>query len=828
MSKDHFDVDECLHQIKHYLPAQAPLKDFVHHNTLHAFQAESFFEATARASAMLGYKVSLSLQAFRKLYKQDRIPIEHLDKAIKTAYADAEIPYWKEMMLNHKFEATYNPFVGQLRASWKNLYKVDMNTLTHTRLFRLLNSYLDQGISIWQFPVTTRGFMSALREMEKHSQVSLFNSERVQKLFQLKRPNINQLLDLLVGKASLYENYLFDLQFAHPGWSGMVAFIEADPNALLDKRKITLEEAIILELLIEIDVLDTKFGTQWKPLGLNESIRPIDVFKKAKFTDYQLTLQLWQQAFENTFYDEVLTGIQKNRVISEPHAASFQAFMCIDDRECSWRRYLEQLEPNCQTFGTPGHFGLEYYFQPENGKFHTKVCPAPVTPKILVKEFGATAKRKRDIHFSKHTHGILGAFLLTHTYGFVSAFKLAFSIFKPSFSPAANSSFNFMDASAKLTIEHVNEPLTKDGLQIGFTLEQMTLVVEKVLKSTGLTHDFAPIIYMIGHGASSVNNTYYAGYDCGACCGRPGSVNARIFATIANKPSVRSELIQRGIFIPEGTQFIGGLHDTTRDEVAFFDEEFLTSENAKRHLENKPTFNKALTLNAKERSRRFVAINTKASAAKVHAQVKKRSITIFEPRPELNHASNCLCVVGRREMTKGLFLDRRAFMNSYDYKQDPDGIFLLTILNAAAPVCGGINLEYYFSRVDNHKLGAGSKLPHNVIGLNAIANGIEGDLRPGLPTQMTELHDPLRLLMIIEHYPEVILSAIKSNPVTYEWFKNEWVNMVAVHPDTKKIYRFNNEEFMQYAPLDLVSSQLGSIVSQIENSSQNISAQLAS
>ena len=69
MSKDHFDVDECLHQIKHYLPAQAPLKDFVHHNTLHAFQAESFFEATARASAMLGYKVSLSLRAFREMYK---------------------------------------------------------------------------------------------------------------------------------------------------------------------------------------------------------------------------------------------------------------------------------------------------------------------------------------------------------------------------------------------------------------------------------------------------------------------------------------------------------------------------------------------------------------------------------------------------------------------------------------------------------------------------------------------------------------------------------------------------------------------------------------
>lgn len=38
------------------------------------------------------------------------------------------------------------------------------------------------------------------------------------------------------------------------------------------------------------------------------------------------------------------------------------------------------------------------------------------------------------------------------------------------------------------------------------------------------------------------------------------------------------------------------------------------------------------------------------------------------------------------------------------------------------PVCGGINLEYYFSRVDNQKLGAGTKLPHNVMGLFGVAN----------------------------------------------------------------------------------------------------------
>jgi uncharacterized protein len=795
-----FNEHEVIHELKHYLPAQAPLKDFIHHNTLHAFQKLSFKDGVRSASEILGYRSSLSLSDFRLQYEQGTIKPEVLDRLIIEKKGEANLAEWRKKVLTHEYENNTLPRISALRANWKKLYRIDLDSLVQPILFRILCSYLDQGISVWNFPIREKTFLASLREMESNSFTSFFRRARAKKLLVESTCEIADLLKILIGDESLYERYLFDQQFSHQGWSGMVSTIEDQPHTILDSRKLSMHDLIVFELLLEIDALDYEFGKNWQPLTTRLIEKPINLFDPVPEQEMHEVLFIWQEAFEWSYHDQVLAGIvQQKNPAKQYTSKSFQALLCIDDRECSFRRYIEEFDQNSETFGTPGFFSVEFYYQPEGGKFYTKLCPAPVTPKYLIKGTGGE-KREKDAYLSKNSHSFYGGWLISQTLGFWSAFLLFLNIFKPSMGPATASSFKHMSKKSQLTIENESLDNRENDLQIGFTIEEMANRVEAMLKSIGLVKDFAPIVYAIGHGSSSVNNPHYAAYDCGACSGRAGSVNSRVISFMANHKKVREVLKGRGLEIPETTQFVGGLHDTTRDEIIFFDENSLTPRNLEAHNKNEVIFAKALDYNAKERSRRFASIDSHLAPQRIHEKIKTRSVSLFEPRPELNHATNALCVVGRRELTKHLFMDRRSFMNSYDYRVDLDGKFLVNVLRPVGPVCGGINLEYFFSRVDNQKLGAGTKLPHNVMGLIGVANGIDGDLRPGLPSQMIEVHDPVRLMVIVDHYPNIVLQAIQKEAPTYEWFINEWVRLIAVHPETHQLYLFKGGEFNEYQP----------------------------
>jgi uncharacterized protein YbcC (UPF0753/DUF2309 family) len=824
-----FDENHVLHELKHYLPSQTPLKDFIHHNTLHAFQQMKFYDAIFKASKIFGYQTTLQLTEYRQLHKIGRIRNEVLERIITEKKGKENLDQWKDNLLHKEYHTSNSPRIGLLRAHWKTNYAIDLDSLVQPLLFRILGSYLDQGISLWTFPVKKEGFLHSLTELEKNSFTSFFKTTRARQLLISGNCKLKDLLRIVVGQEAYFEQYLFDQQFTHQGWSGIVSSVEDNPHSLLDPRPISLHDLIVFELLLEIDALDLEFGKDWKPLCSKVKSNPVNLLADVPSTELSEVFTLWQDAFEWSYYDEVLSGIlegKKQKPITT-QKKSFQAMFCIDERECSLRRHIEHSDSDCETFGTPGFFGVEFFFQPENGKFYDKLCPAPVTPKYLIKEFDVKVERKHELLYTKATHTFFAGFLTTLTLGFWSALRLIQNLFSPAMSPAISNAFAHMDKSSRLVIENENPQHQENGLQVGFTVDEMTVRVESVLRSIGLLKDFSSLIYTVAHGSSSANNPHHGAHDCGACSGRPGSVNARVFAYMANHPKVRARLESKGIAIPVTTQFIGALHDTASDQMAFYDEQVLLPENAEHHSKNKSSFEKALDRNAKERSRRFASINTRMSVKNVREAIRKRSVSLFEPRPELGHGTNTLCIVGSRNLTKGLFLDRRAFLNSYDYKSDPEGKLLSGIMKPLGPVCGGISLEYYFSRVDNYKLGAGTKLPHNVMGLIGVANSSDGDLRPGLPLQMIEVHDPVRLLLIVEHFPEVVLNTIQSVPEMYEWYNNDWVHLITINPETNRYAYFKAGKFTEYDPLPVTTEIFRDFTQMMESASEMETNQIA-
>jgi uncharacterized protein YbcC (UPF0753/DUF2309 family) len=813
----HFDAAHVLHELRHMLPAQQALKDFIHHNSLHAFQDRRFYDAIFEAADLFGYQVHLELSDYRGLYKSGRIRADVLKDVIRRKKGDAED--WEQKMLHGDYDEARQPRIGRLRALWKTNHGIDLDELVHPRAFRILCAYLDQGIAGQAFPVLDHGFMEDLRILDQRSALSIFRTNHVRGLFRQGNYTLEGLLEKLVGDPAYFRQYLFDTHFAHPGWSGFVSAAEQHPSTLLDARQINLREWVEFELLMELDALMAELGTRWKPLSQLASFTADEFNLRHPRSEYTEVIELWQDAFEWSYYDAVLKGLQR----SDQHrksgtdkqqkfqaSRSFQAIFCIDEREDSLRRHLEAMDPRSETFGAPGFFGVEFYFQQEGSIIYDKLCPAPVTPAYLIKESRSAHRRKGELLYAKNSHHFLTGIGFSLVFGVWAFVRMARNLISPTMSPAISNAFGHMDMDSELSIENRDPNHREGGLQIGYTIEEMTMRAEGFLRGIGLTEHFAPLVYIVAHGSSSANNPHHGAHDCGACSGRPGAVNARVMAFILNHRAVRESLKARGIHIPQASHFLGCMHDTAADVVGYYDEKKLTGETVQQHESIKLVFENALDLNAKERSRRFASIDTRQKLRSVRKAIHDRSVSLFEPRPELGHGTNTLAVIGRRSLTRRLFLDRRAFLNSYDPTQDPEGTILSAVMRPIGLVCGGINLEYYFSRVDNIRMGAGTKLPHNVMGLFGVANSSDGDLRPGLPWQMIEVHDPVRLMVIVEHRPEIVLKAVKSSPAVFEWYGNEWVHLVSFDPETGDLHYFRNGAFERYHPLTK-DEEIGSI-----------------
>lgn len=733
----------------------------------------------------------------------------------------------------------------------------------HPLLIRLSAAFLDQGIAYWNMPDRDRGFLSAVRRLygrrfgppfpwadglarafEQHEKAGWSAEETVE--WALAEMCVSD-----VDREGVIRSTLLSLR----GWAGMMREIELHPDrAPVEAQPATLMDYLAIQMSCDLfaakAVVRSQLGAGKTLADVDDEPRPpaeqnlslvYEAYTLAKLSDipfgeFQSTelAKSWMRAvrdfdsiarrrvlhraYERRHRVEVLDAIACASVPalkSKESAPLFQAIFCIDDREESLRRHLEHVEPDVETFGYAGFFGVAMNYQGLDDVRSKPLCPVVVNPHHWVKEVAASPKEASSYPQALRRHAVarhatsVGARtlvrggLLSSLVGPLSIIPLVGHALFPRAAHRVGRWFGAVGIerpTTRLAIEASADLDVEAAIRNGYSPLEMADIVESALRTMSLDPSKSSVVIVVGHGSSSLNNPHEAAHDCGATGGGRGGPNARAFAGMANHCVAREILATRRITIPKTTWFVGAYHNTCDDSMTFYDED-LVPDSVKQELDvAKDRFRDACEMDAHERCRRFETAPLDVSVKQALRDVQAHAVDLAQPRPEYGHATNAVCIVGRRQLTRNLFLDRRAFLVSYDPTSDPKGELLAPLLLSVGPVGAGINLEYYFSFVDSRGYGSGTKLPHNITGLLGVMDGHASDLRTGLPWQMVEIHEPVRLLTIVEASQSTLEGILEEHDALRGLVSNGWIQFVSRDPESGSLAVFEKGGFRPYLP----------------------------
>jgi uncharacterized protein len=745
--------------------------------------------------------------------------------------------------------------------------RLDTDAWIHPPLIRFLAGYLDQGLAHWSMPERSRGIHGCFVEIYRHSLAAQCGTW-AGKLPQLvaddhvARRNALSSIEYSLRQLGVDEDewpdYVSAELLALRGWAGIVRQIEERPDRVPARDlTVTLRGYLAVRLLFEraayhdvarqlrydgpisdlrgwlrqqlpVPSPATRVERAWllfhvaQLSGLDASI--VEQWTPRHVSDIESELQqlgdgrrrrILHQAFERTIRRRLYDALIHHTPQAPPARPAFQAIFCLDEREESFRRHLEEVEPACETFSTAGFFNVAMYHQSVSDAHPRPLCPVAIRPDHYVAEIEPDADRLtgRSRRLQRGAAGFLGynvhlgsrlpvrgAVLMT-VFGWLALVPLVLRVVFPWLSSRWSrvQETSIAPVRTRLQLDR-HESTPPIGKHFGFTVREMADIVRRVLEDTGILGRLSPLVLVVGHGSISLNNPHESAHDCGACGGGRGGPNARAFAQMANDARVRQLLADDGLVIDRATWFVGAQRNTCDNAVRVFDDDLIPASSQALFERAMETIDMARRREAHERCRRFDAVPRWYPPLAALAHVQGRAADLAQPRPEYGHATNAFCVIGRRERTRGLFLDRRAFLVSYDSAHDHDGSILARILGAAVPVVAGINLEYYFSYVDPSGYGCGTKLPHNVTSLLGVMDGAQSDLRTGLPWQMVEIHEPTRLTIVVEGDPDRVWRVVRGNPQVERLVRNRWVWLACFDPATRAVWEFQKEGFIWQAP----------------------------
>lgn len=793
------------------VPTHYPLETFIAVNPLSGLEGLPFEQAIRRAGDLFGVPGTLSEANFRELHRAGRITDSDLDRALYRRFPNLVTA--PELQLGSQ---QLRP-VELLRADL--LYGTGTPTPSRRSTTRAEES--DPGVAdavdaqtakwcaaffgaaAWPMPGREHGFYRAWRALASRDR-GVPRAARAALRTIPERPDdaILAALETLGVDEQTRVPYLQAHLTRMPGWAAHVHWNGNHGSGIDLASYLAMRlsyEAVLLnggaavtpaapERATNLPDARERAARVIEALGLSATAEQIAPVARL-LTSLPVAAReiLWQNAFEAHYRDALLDSLAGREEQPATVPAHTQLISCIDTRSEGLRRHLEEIE-GYQTLGFAGFFAVAIRFTDLLGGAPKDLCPVLISPNHAITEtpapdcadaasrhsagVGRLAAAESAFHSAKEA--LAAPFVLAEAAGWPAAALSAAKTLTPALSAGLRR--RLRDAVAPPAPALIDLDAMPDHDQV--------LFAQVALTTMGLTSGFGRLVVLCAHGSTTENNPYQASLDCGACGGQAGAPNARTAVAILNRPIVRAGLRSLGIDIPDSTWFIAAQHDTAVDRVELLDWHLLPQSHQADAERLEEDLRRAGAALAAERCGALPGVTDGLSPGRAARHVRTRSSDWAQVYPEWGLAGNAAFIVGPREMTSGLDLQRRTFLHSYRADVDADGSALETILTAPLVVAQWINCQYYFSTVAPEVFGAGTKTIHNVVGQVGVIAGHEGDLRLGLPLQSVSdgevlRHEPLRLLAVVQAPLGRIDTIVERNPILQQLFGNDWVAMAA-------------------------------------------------
>lgn len=644
-------------------------------------------------------------------------------------------------------------------------------------------AYYDDGQALWRMPWDSLPLFKAWKrgaELDRTPEVSGLPGFRaaICLLPDDALAAIESIVDRLGVPPEEQEVFFHRQLMTVRGWAGYVQYLVRE-KSLRGEADDSLAQILAIRLAYDF-ALRQAFGP-YSGIG-----------GKPGASSWVPGLTVWQDALEIAHRRTLYGRLQAcgSGALGEERAA-FQAVFCIDVRSEVFRRALESAAPDAETIGFAGFFGFPIEVVPLASAKGTARCPVLLLPSHRIKESAGCVHTAEERRAVRRRNDVSGGIWQSFKSASITCFPFVETLGLAYAGALVRNSLALSSAGPSpaegYRIDGGKEADAKDGIPLCDRIQ----MAEGALRNMGLTKAFARLVLFCGHGSRTANNPFGSSLDCGACGGHTGEANARVAAAVLNEAPVRAALKEKGIVIPDDTVFVAGLHNTTTDRVELFDDFQIPDS----HAGDWQRLRRALAAAGEiARGERSPALGLAGfSSARLRKAVEARSCNWAEVRPEWGLAGNHVFIAAPRCRTRDLNLNGRAFLHSYDWREDPESRTLELILCAPMVVANWINLQYFASASNNRLFGSGNKVLHNVVGKIGVLEGNGGDLKTGLPWQSVATGDglahlPLRLNVIVESPRERIEEVIGRHEDVRRLVDNHWLHLHAWEDDGRSLF----------------------------------------